>query len=79
MEIDRDYALFEEWNHAAEAELGVRIRGPLLSAPTPPTSLGTAGRSSPTSPVPYPIDGIWPYPCLVFCWDGRALTGGWTL
>ena len=33
MEIDRDYALFEEWNHAAEAELGVRIRGPLLSVP----------------------------------------------
>jgi hypothetical protein len=33
MEIDRDYALFEEWNQAAEAELGVRIRGPLLSAP----------------------------------------------
>ncbi len=33
MEIDRDYDLFEEWNRAAEAELGVRIRGPLLSAP----------------------------------------------
>lgn len=30
---DRDYALFEEWNGAAEAELGVRIRGPLLSVP----------------------------------------------
>jgi hypothetical protein len=33
MEIDRDYALFEEWNRTAEAELGIRIRGPLLSAP----------------------------------------------
>jgi hypothetical protein len=33
MEIDRDYALFEEWNQAAEAELGIRILGPLLSAP----------------------------------------------
>ena len=32
MEIDRDYALFEEWNQAVEAELGIRIRGPLLSA-----------------------------------------------
>ena len=33
MEIDRDCALFEEWNQAAEAELGIRIRGPLLSVP----------------------------------------------
>jgi hypothetical protein len=30
---DRDYALFEEWNAAAEAELGVRIHGPFFSTP----------------------------------------------
>jgi hypothetical protein len=33
MEIGRDYALFEEWNQAVEAELGIRLRGPLLSVP----------------------------------------------
>ena len=33
MIADRDYACFEEWNAAAEAELGVRIRGPIFSTP----------------------------------------------
>lgn len=33
MIADRDYACFEEWNAAAEAELGVRIRGPMFSTP----------------------------------------------